>query len=495
MSVPKVAIVGRPNVGKSSIMNWLAHKRVSVVDPMAGVTRDRVTYLMHVEDRYFELIDTGGIGIVDVGELTDEVDTQIRIAMEQADLILFVVEGPAGITSLDQEVSRRLRRIDRPKIVVVNKCDSPKIDREIATFHSLVDGQTQMVTCSVKGNRNQEDLLKTILANLPEADALESEQGEELEEVPELKLAIVGRRNVGKSTFINQLAETERVIVSEIAGTTRDSIDVRFQMDGKSFIAIDTPGVRKRKSLENDVEWYGLARAKRSIRRANVVLMFFDCMETISRVDKQLVSEIHDECKPCIFVTNKWDLATNRSTQDWADYVFKHFAHMRHVPISIITAKTGRNVKRLVNLAQSIYKQARERVSTSLLNKIVRAAVKNWPPPLRQNRIPRILFATQVATEPPTIVLKCNEKTLFDEDYKRYLLGVFREQLPFKEVPIKLYFRSKDSDPDRAEREEAKGRFIEKGQNLELLDQMKLLEDDEEEFEDEALGNDEFDDD
>ena len=338
----------------------------------------------------------------------------------------------------------------------------------------------------MKGNRNQEDLLQVILRNLPPADDVEAEQGEDLNEVPELKVAIVGRRNVGKSTFINQLAETDRVIVSEIPGTTRDSIDVRFLMDGKAFIAIDTPGVRKRKSLANDVEWYGLARAKRSIRRADVVLMFFDCMETISRVDKQLVSEIHEECKPCIFVTNKWDLSTNRSTEDWSEYVFKHFAHMRHVPIAIITAKTGKNVKKLINLAQAIQKQARLRVSTGVLNRVVRAAVKNWSPPLRMNRIPRILFAVQVSTEPPTIVLKCNAKELFDEDYKRYLLGVLREELPFKEVPIKLYFRSKDSDPDQAEREEARGQRVEAG---------KFDDDEESDSEDEAFNDSDFEDD
>ncbi|MBS0203282.1 MAG: ribosome biogenesis GTPase Der [Planctomycetes bacterium] len=485
MSVPKVAIVGRPNVGKSSIMNWLAHKRVSVVDPMAGVTRDRVTYLMHVDDRYFELVDTGGIGIVDVGDLSEEIDTQIRIGIEQADMILFVVDGAGAITSLDEEVARRLRKIDKPKVLVVNKCDSPKLDREAAEFFKLAD--SPMVMVSVKGNRNQDELLKAILNNLPEPDQMEAEQGEDLEVDPELKLAIVGRRNVGKSTFINQLAESDRVIVSEIPGTTRDSIDVRFQMDEKSFVAIDTPGVRKRKSLANTVEWYGLVRAKRSIRRANVSLMFFDCMETISRVDKQLVSEIHEECKPCIFVVNKWDLAADAEIATWAEYLFKNFAHMRHVPVAVITAKTGRNVKKLINLAQSIYKQARTRVKTGELNRVVRAAVKNWPPPNRMNRTPRILFATQVATEPPTIVVKCNAAELFDEDYKRYLLGVFREQLPFKEVPIKLYFRSKDMDPDKAEREEARAKAVEEGNDLpdEYADDM--------DFEDESLANAEFD--
>lgn len=484
MSVPKVAIVGRPNVGKSSIMNWLAHKRVSVVDPMAGVTRDRVTYLMHVDERYFELVDTGGIGIVDVDDLTEEIDTQIRIGIEEADLILFVVDGSGSSTSLDQEVARRLRKIDKPKVLVVNKCDSPKLDREASEFFRLADAP--MVLVSVKGNRNQTQLLNAIVENLPDPDQAEAEQGEDLTAEPELKIAIVGRRNVGKSTFINQLAETERVIVSEIPGTTRDSIDVRFQMDGKSFVAIDTPGVRKRKSLANTVEWYGLVRAKRSIRRANVSLMFFDCLETVSRVDKQLVSEIHEECKPCIFVVNKWDLAEGGAEiQDWAEYLFKNFAHMRHVPVAVITARTGRNVKKLINLAQAIYKQARTRVPTGELNRVVRAAIKNWPPPMRMNRTPRILFATQVATEPPTIVIKCNAAELFDEDYKRYLLGVFREQLPFKEVPIKLYFRSKDMDPNQAEREEARARILESDQDL--TDDM--------EFEDESLADADFDED
>lgn len=443
MSVPQVAIVGRPNVGKSSLLNWLAHKRVSIVDPMAGVTRDRVTYLMHHRGRYFELVDTGGIGIVDVGELSQEVDRQIQIALEQADAIVFVVEGPAGITPLDRQVSQRLRRIDKPKLLVINKCDSPKLDLEVAEFYGLCEGPA--VITSVVGNRHQEELLDAIVRILPPPHPAEAEEGARLVHEPELKLAIVGRRNVGKSTFINQLAQTERMIVSEIPGTTRDSVDVRFELDGKAFVAIDTPGVRKRKSLANDVEWYGLARAKRSIRRADVVLMFFDSTQPISRVDKQLVSEIRDEYKPCVFVVNKWDLAPEKRTDVWADYLVKNFPDMRYVPVAFITAKDGRNIKKLINLTQSISKQARQRVSTGVLNRLVRQAVQKWPPPLRQNRTPRVLFATQVATEPPTIVLKVNDAVLFDESWKRYLLGVFRDQLPFKEVPLKVYYRSREA--------------------------------------------------
>lgn len=454
MSIPRVAIIGRPNVGKSSLLNWLSHKRISVVDPMAGVTRDRVIYLMQHGNRYFELVDTGGIGIVDRDDLSEDIDRQIQIALDDADLILFVVEGPAGVTALDQRVAERLRRIDKPKLLVVNKCDSPKLDDEISVFYGLADAP--LLTTSVKGNRNQDQLMQGIIEHLPPADALEGEEGAAQAAEPELKLAIVGRRNVGKSTFINQVAETERMIVSEIPGTTRDSVDVRFTLDGKSFVAIDTPGVRKRKSLANNVEWYGLTRAKRSIRRANVVLMFFDATERVSRVDKQLVSEIFDECKPCIFVVNKWDLVQDKSTEAWAEYLFKLFADKRHIPVAFLTAKSGRNVQRVINLAQSIYKQARYRVPTGELNRLVKEVLKNWPPPMRQNRTPRIKYAVQVAVEPPTIVLKCNDAVLFDETWKRYLLGVLREQLPFKEVPLKVYYRSKTDQPGGKEaREEA----------------------------------------
>eukprot|EP00913_Durusdinium_trenchii_P013370 g12551.t1 len=446
MTVPKVAIVGRPNVGKSSLMNWLARKRVAVVDPTAGVTRDRVTYLMHEGERYFELVDTGGMGIVDVDDLSEQIEEQIRIGLEEADLILFVVDAQSGVTPLDAEVARRLRPITCPKLLVINKCDSERLEAETAEFLALTNAPVVMT--SVKGNRNRQGLTEQILEQLPEAFDDESAEGEELSAEPEMKLAIVGRRNVGKSTFINAVAEAERVIVSEIPGTTRDSVDVRFTMDDRSFVAIDTPGVRKRKSIANNIEYYGLVRAKRSIRRADVVLMFFDAEQTISKVDKQLVEEIHDGQKPCIFVVNKWDLGidADMTNEKWADYLFKTFGTMRHVPAAFITAKEGKNIRPLINLAQTIFKQARIRVPTRRLNDVVNAAVANNPPPHRRNRRPRIYYVTQVAIEPPTIVLKCNEPRLFDESWKRYLLGVLREELPFHEVPIRLYFRSRSND-------------------------------------------------
>ncbi len=467
MPVPQVAIIGRPNVGKSSILNWLAHKFVSVVDPTPGVTRDRVSYLMFEGDRYFELIDTGGIGIVDRDDLSEDVERQIQVGIDRADLILFVVDGKDGPMPLDQVVADRLRLIDKPKLLVVNKCDSPRTEDEVPQFYRMMNGPT--VTTSVIGNRYRDELVAAILENLPPAAEHEAEDGASLASDPELKFAIVGRRNVGKSTFINALAEEERCIVSEIPGTTRDSIDVRFEIDGLRLLAIDTPGVRKKKSLANDVEFYGMVRAQKSIRRADIVFMFFDATETVSRVDKQLVDEIVSQFKPVIFVINKWDLAKEEhmDMERWGEYLGNQFASLRFAPMAFLTAKTGKNVHKLVNLAQNIFKQARTRVSTGEINRVVRAAVLRNRPPVRRNQTPKVYFATQVATEPPTIVLKCNNPTLFDNSWRRYLLGVMREELPFHEVPIKLFLRQReqaeerrssgerDIEPDEVQRESA----------------------------------------
>jgi GTPase len=461
MAIPRVAIVGRPNVGKSSLFNWLARKLIAVVDATAGTTRDRMRHLLHEGDRYFEMIDTGGMGIVDSDDLTEDIENQISMGISEADLIVFVVDGKAGIVPLDIEVANHLRGLEKPKLLVVNKCDSEKSDDDIAEFYALADAD--IVTTSVKGNRNRDVLVEAIVERLPSAAENETEEGSGLAESPEMKLAIVGRRNVGKSTFINALAEEERVIVSEVPGTTRDSIDLRFEVDGKTIIAIDTPGVRKRKSLANDIEFYGLIRAQRSIRRASVVLMFFDSQETVSRVDKQLVEEIIANHKPCIFVINKWDEAVEAGmTMDaWGNYLIKEFASIRHAPVCFVTAKDKRNIKKVVNLAQSVFKQARERVSTGKLNRVIRDAIIRNRPSMRKNKFPKIYFATQVATEPPTIVLKCNDPALFTRSWKRYLLGVLQEELPFTEVPIKLYMRPKNQDDIRYASENAESEGIE----------------------------------
>ncbi len=452
VSVPVVAIVGRPNVGKSSLFNWLAGRRIAIVDPTAGVTRDRVSTLISVAGRFVELTDTGGIGIEDADNLTAEVERQIQTAIDQAHVVLFVVDGRSGLVPLDEEVARRLRYVDKPVICVANKCDVPDIDANAAEFYKL--GRGKLVCVSAQQNRGKDDLLRLIEERLPAA--------EELEKPAEasLKLAIVGRRNTGKSTFINCLAEAERVIVSEVPGTTRDSVDVRFERDGKTFVAIDTAGVRKKKSLASDIEFYSMARAERSIRRADVVLLFLDPQERISKVDKQLAEYVLDQSKPAIFVVNKWDLMLPTPTEKMARYIKHTFPNLDHVPIAFITAKSGKNVQAVLNLAQSLHKQASARVSTGDLNRVVKQALESNPPPLRQNRRAKVYYATQVATNPPTIVLFTNGPELFDNTYQRYLLNTFRDQLPFREVAIKLYLRQRkrDEGPAVDDGEEPAGR-------------------------------------
>jgi GTP-binding protein len=435
VAVPVVAIVGRPNVGKSSLFNWLSGHRIAIVDPTAGVTRDRLSSLIKVHDRFFELIDTGGMGIQDVDNLTLQVEKQIETAIEEAHVILFVVDVRAGIMPLDDEVARRLRYVDKPVICVANKCDTPEIEPLASEFYKV--GRGKLVCVSAKQNRGKDELLELLYERLPEQEEIEENPG------VAMKLAIVGRRNTGKSTFINSLAQSERMIVSEVPGTTRDSVDVRFERDGKVFVAIDTAGVRRKGSISSDIEFYSMTRAERSIRRADVVLLFHDPRARVSKVDKQLADYVFEQNKPAIFVINKWDLMVPMPTSKFGTYMRATFPSLDYVPIAFITAKSGKNVQTVLNLAQHLFKQASQRVGTGDLNRVVRDALEKQPPPLRQNRRPKVYYATQVASNPPTIVLFTNSPDLFDNTYQRYLLKLFRDQLPFSEVPIKLYLRRK----------------------------------------------------
>jgi GTP-binding protein len=458
VAVPQVAIVGRPNVGKSSLFNWLAGRRIAIVDPTAGVTRDRVCSLIQADGRFFELVDTGGIGIEDVDNLTAEIDRQIQTAMDQAAVVLFVVDARAGQAPLDEEVARRLRTLNKPVILVANKCDTPELEPGTAEFYKFGFGKP--VCVSSQQGRGKRELLGRIEVKLPEPE------GPPPTTEVQIKLAIVGRRNTGKSTFINRLAREERVIVSEVPGTTRDSIDIRFERDGKTFLAIDTAGVRRKSSIQNDIEFYSMARAERSIRRADVVLLFMDPRVRISKVDKQLADYILKEHKPAIFALNKWDLAGALPTGKFGDYVRKIFPSLDYVPMAFISAKTGSNVGAVLKLAEELHQQASGRVSTGDLNRVLRNALEATAPPMRQNRRPKVYYATQVSTNPPTIVLFTNGPELFDNTYQRYLLKTFRDQLPFTDVPIKMYLRRRNrEDKEGAEELQvtARGHRVPKG--------------------------------
>jgi GTPase len=445
MPLPKVAIVGRPNVGKSSLFNLLAGRRISIVEPTAGVTRDRVATVVEYDGRWFELIDTGGVELKTTDELTADVNRQIDFAIQEASIIVFVVDVMDGRTAVDEEIAGRLRKVGKSLIVAANKCDGPKLEQNATDFHAM--GLEPVMPISAKHSRGRRELVAAILSRLP-ADASEAPPD------VAMKIAIVGKRNAGKSTFTNALAGSERVIVSEIPGTTRDSIDIRFEKDGLTYIAIDTAGVRKRKSIANDIEFYSLNRAIDSIRRADVVLFLVDAPRPISQVDKHLGSTILEEFKPVILVVSKWDLAVGKATTgDFADYLLKTMPGLAHAPISCVSAKDQRNVLATIDLARNLYKQATTRVSTADLNRVIDSALRALQPPSPLAQLPKIYFATQVAVNPPTIVMFVNNPDIFSEDYRRFIEHRLREELPFPEVPLRLILRAHfDEDSKRGAR-------------------------------------------
>jgi GTPase len=435
MALPVIAIVGRPNVGKSSLLNRLAGRRISIVDPTAGVTRDRVSAVVELNGRYMELVDTGGYGIEDQDDLTDHIRRQITLALERADLVLFVVDIRDGAVTLDKQVAELLRKRNPNVLVIANKSDNAAMDNQTGDFFQLGFGKP--VCISALHGRNSDTLAEQILAKLPPAESGRPRDAAMI-------LAVVGKRNVGKSTFINALVGEERMIVSEVPGTTRDAVDIRFEIDGRTFMAIDTAGVRKKGKMANDqIEFYSSTRAKRSIQRADVVLLFLDATSDISKVDKQLARQIADWNKPCIIVVNKWDLAKEQSDTDaYAKYIQRMLPGVDYAPISFITASEGKNVQSLINLATELYKQATAEITTRQLNKAIETIAKERTPSVRTKiGFPRIYYGTQIATRPPTLLLFVNHPDAFDDNYRRFLINRLRDLLPFPEIPIVLLLR------------------------------------------------------
>ncbi len=438
MALPTVSIIGQPNVGKSSLLNRMAGQMISIVEPTAGVTRDRVSALIESEDRYFELVDTGGYGIVDSDELTEHVNAQINQAIEKADLVLFIVDIRQGVTPLDKTIAKLLRRNELNVMLVANKADSPEKFSNAADFTSLGFGYPLCVSATNSLNTSLlRDKVVNALEHLPKGGYRKES----------MRLAIVGKRNAGKSTLINAISGEERVIVSEVPGTTRDAVDVRFEKDGQTFVAIDTAGVRKKSRMANDIEFYSYTRATRSVKRADVVLFVIDCSLEISQVDKKLAKFISEEYKACILVLNKWDLVKDRADfDDFREYLDAVLPGLRHAPIAFTTATEGRNVQSVLDLCAEIYKQASARISTPELNRAVEEITKERVATAKKvHGRPKIYYATQVASLPITLLFFVNDPRFFDTNYQRFMINRLRDHLPVEEVPIRLLFRSRRS--------------------------------------------------
>jgi GTP-binding protein len=434
MAIPIVAIIGRPNVGKSSLLNALTGKMISIVDPTAGVTRDRVSAIIEADERFFELIDTGGYGIVDADELSEHIENQIYQSINTADLVLFVVDIREGIMPLDKKIAALLRKHDLKVILVANKADTAKMFGAAGEFARLGFGEALCV--SATNNLNKAPLLERVIDELEHLP--KEAPGKEI-----MKIAVVGKRNAGKSTFINAVVGQDRVIVSEIPGTTRDAVDVRFEKDNQKFLIIDTAGVRKKNKISGDIEFYSYTRATRSIKRADVVLFMIDAALELSQVDKKLAHLINDEFKACILVVNKWDLAKDFADTDaYDDYIEQMLPGMKHVPIAFTTATDGKNVQSVLDLATEIFKQASMTISTALLNKAIeQVAAENIGGSRKRSGYPKIYYGTQVATLPVTILLFVNNPSLFDNAYQRFIINRLREMLDIEEIPIRLLLR------------------------------------------------------
>ncbi len=434
---PVIAIVGRPNVGKSTLFNRLVGRRRAMVDDAPGVTRDRNYATVNRFDKEFILIDTGGFEPVTEDRLLQQMREQSRIAMDEADVIIFLMDARSGLTPADAEVAGMLRRVQKPVFFVVNKVDGEKLENESAEFYEL--GADRLYTVSAEHNRGVSDMIHDILELFPDSHAEESK-----EEIT--RVAVVGRPNVGKSTLVNRLLGFERVVANPVAGTTRDSIDTLFRCDGKEYLLIDTAGIRRKGKTTEKLEKYSVVDALRSMERADVALIVLDAAQGVTEQDERIAGYVHEAGKGCIFVVNKWD-AVEKDNSTLAAYVEKirdAFAYMKYAPVMFVSAKSGQRTGGIMAMVDEVMEQYSRRVSTAELNRVFSEAVDGHNAPLSHGRRVKFYFSTQVATRPPTFVVFTNQPEGIHFSYERYLSNSFREAFGFKGTPLRLIFRGRE---------------------------------------------------
>ena len=439
MAKPIVAIVGRPNVGKSTLFNRIAEKRVSIVDDTPGVTRDRIYADAEWTGHEFALVDTGGIDFDENDALLPAMRNQAKLAMEEADVILFVVDGKVGITEVDQQIVGMLRTAKKPVVLAVNKVDSIKGIPDSYEFYGL--GLGEPIAVSAVNALNLGDLLDAIVKELPT-------EVEVAEEPDTIRVAVVGRPNVGKSSLVNALLGEERLVVSNIPGTTRDAVDTYFKQDGVTFVFVDTAGMRRRGKIDAALERYSVIRSLRAIDRADVVLMLIDAAEGVSEQDKKIAGYVHESGRASVLVVNKWDLIQKdgKTSLRYTETMRQELGFMQYSPVVFLSALTKQRVSRIPEVVKYVAEQHAMRVSTSLLNQVVRDAVGINPPPSDRGRKLKIYYATQASVKPPTIVFFVNDPELMHFSYLRFLENKLREAFGFEGTPLKLVVRPRQGE-------------------------------------------------
>lgn len=436
MTKPIVAIVGRPNVGKSTLFNKIVQKRIAITQDDPGVTRDRLYQDAEWQNRYFTLVDTGGIEYRNDEIFSKEIINQMEIAVENADIILLVVDGRIGITPEDREIANNLRKFKKEIILVVNKIDTINLNNSIYEFYEL--GIENIRGISAENSLGLGDLLDDVIKKMPidtEADI----------ENDITKVAIIGKPNVGKSSLINRLLGEDRMIVTDIAGTTRDSIDSKFMYHGQEYTLIDTAGLRRKRAINEEVERFSVVRTLSSIDRADICILMIDAAEGVTEQDSKIIGYAHDQGKAMIIAVNKWDLIdkNNQSYNNFEKEIRNKLGFINYVPIVFISVKNNLRVFKLFELIQSVDNNYSMRVSTGLLNDIIRDAILHNPPPTDKGERLKIFYITQVSVRPPRFIIYINKTSLMHFSYQRYIENQIRENFQFTGVPLVFELRER----------------------------------------------------
>ena len=441
MGKPIVAIVGRPNVGKSTLFNIFANSRISIVEDTPGVTRDRLYADTEWLDNEFMMVDTGGIEIMNTDKIAVSIRQQAQIAIAEADVILFVCDARAGITHEDAEVAKMLRQSKKPIVLAINKADSPKQEMETFEFYNLGIGEP--IPVSAANHLGLGDLLDAVVEKFPETSAYGEDGNED-----EIKVALIGRPNVGKSSIFNTLVGEERSIVSDVAGTTRDAIDTPVIREGQKFLFIDTAGMRRKARIDEPIEKYSIIRSLRAVDRSDVVLMVIDAIDGVTEQDKKIAGYAHEAGKGIVLVVNKWDLydKDNTSTLRYTENLRRELVFMQYAPVVFVSAMTKQRIHRLPEVIHYVAEQNAMRISTSVLNQVVEDAIAINPPPTEKGQRLKILYATQVKIKPPTFVIFVNEPEIMHFSYQRYLENKLREAFGFEGTPLQMIIRGKNEE-------------------------------------------------